>query len=95
MQYGGKMKFSRHGFFLGCLFFVAHIVAYQLLIGDIFENFSTRLLFVYLILCVWPFSCLMSILADLEDDSKFIFNKTLPGIFLFSPFIYLWVKKER
>lgn len=95
MNYGKKMKFSKNGFFLACLLFVAHVVAYQLLIGDIFENFPTRLVFLYLVSCIWPFSCLMSVLADLEDDSEFIFNRTLPGMFLFSPFVYFWVKKER
>lgn len=89
------MTFSKNGFFLGCFLFLIHVFIYELYIGDIFATLLSSLFFFYLASCIWGFAFLISILKYLENDSRFIFNGVLLGIFLFSPFVYLWVRYFR
>lgn len=80
---------------MGCLLFLVHVLAFHLIRGSLFDNLPRTLLFLYLSSCIWAFAFLTSILSDLEQDSPFIFKSSLPAMFLFSPFIYFWVKKCR
>lgn len=79
---------------MGCFLFLIHVLIFEMVIGGIFATFYRSLFFFYLASCIWGFAFLTSILSDLENDNKFVFKGTFLGIFLFSPFVYFWIKKS-
>lgn len=80
---------------MGIFLFVVHSLIFLMVRGSFFNTIPASLLFFYLIGCVIAYSFLYSVLSQLEEDANFIFNGTLSGIFIFAPFVYIWVKTVR
>ncbi|GAB2486698.1 hypothetical protein GCM10008929_09340 [Alkalibacterium psychrotolerans] len=89
------MTFSRAGFFWGIFFYAIHILIYWMVQGTFFETTGGTLLFIYLSMCIWSYATIHSIIAQLETVLSFPYKGALKYSFIFSPFIYVWVKKEQ
>lgn len=91
MNLKDKMHFSRTGFFIGCLLFLVHVVVFDMIIGDPFGSWQSLILVTYLAASIWSFSYLFSILDYTEKPSPVLFRGSMPVLYLFSPFIYIWI----